>query len=65
MSQYLRLGLHVSASNRAVVRAAWALLNHQGKSHRMRTARHQWLRLVLAAHHAAQAEYDLVMGRWW
>jgi hypothetical protein len=54
-AQYCRLGLHISATNRKVVRAAHGLLSDQGRSSSMRVTRHKWLQSMLAEHAAARA----------
>lgn len=49
-AQYQRLGLHVYASNREVVKAAHKMLSPKGKSFSQRQARHNWLRQILQYH---------------
>lgn len=56
-AQYQRLNLHVSASNREVVKAAHKLLSPKGKSSTQRRARHDWLRQILQYHHDARQLY--------
>ena len=61
---YMRLNLHVSASDLDVVRACWCKLSKLGKSRERRTDRHEYMRLMIADHHDAQDLYrDVVTGR--
>lgn len=45
------------ASDRAIVRAFWALLSDKGKSRDMRHIRHVQIREALTRHHKDQARY--------
>lgn len=60
--QYNRLRVHVSATPRQVVRAAYRMLSRQGKSRAARAARHEWLRAILREHRDAGRLYRQVMG---
>lgn len=62
-AQYLRLGLHVSASSRDVIRAAHRLLPPRGRSRCMRGTRHAWLRSMLREHELAGHVADYYTGR--
>ena len=63
-SQYCRLGLHVGASNRALVRAAHGMLKPTtpAAARLLRDARHAWLRSAIAMHDDARAEYVAVVS---
>jgi hypothetical protein len=49
-AQYLRLCVRVTASPRAVIRAAHRMLSRKGRTRAMRAARHAWLRSMLQYH---------------
>lgn len=49
-AQYQRLNLHVTATNRELVKSAHKLLSPKGKSNAQRQARHDWLRQMLNYH---------------
>ena len=59
--QYERLQLHVSASNREVIRKAHKRLSKEGKSRAFRSERHEWLRSLVEEHREARELYGYVM----
>ena len=54
-AQYNRLNVHVGASSRRVIRAAFKMLSTKGRSRAMRQQRHDWLRAILKEHADALA----------
>lgn len=57
-AQYLRLHVHVGASNRTVVRKAHRMLaKHVRRDPLHRSDRHAWLRGILQEHADAREEY--------
>ena len=58
--QYERLGLHISASSRELVRKAYKRLSEEGKSRSFRTERHEWIRSLIGEHREARKLYNWV-----
>ncbi len=56
-STYERLGLHVSASYREVIRAARRVLTKRARTRECRQPRQEFLRQMMAHHDTAQAIY--------
>ena len=54
-AQYNRLHVHVGATSRRVIRAAFRMLSSKGRTRAMRDARHTWLRAILKEHAEAGA----------
>ena len=62
-AQYLRLNVHVTASNRTLItKAHRRMLSNAGRSRAMRSERHRWLHALLSEHTKAFIEYAYVMG---
>jgi hypothetical protein len=59
---YNNLGLHVSATPRDVVKAAWRMLAPIGKARRNRANRREFYRRLLREHTAAIELYVRVQG---